>query len=104
MSEDSPPEASFNSREGTSLNFDLGLSSGASMETVLAALPPRQGCDTLTSMFFRWHYNMMRKSELGGFHWHKTNRLAISDFAPYKVPKRGMHSILRKVDGLLLTL
>ncbi|CAG7554681.1 unnamed protein product [Fusarium equiseti] len=59
MSQNSPPEAGFNSREDTSLDFDLGSSNGASMETALVALPPKQICDTLTSMFFRWHYNMM---------------------------------------------
>ncbi|KAJ4005025.1 hypothetical protein NW752_011539 [Fusarium irregulare] len=59
MSENSPPEAGVQSRRETSLDFDLELSDGASMESVLAALPSREVCDTLTSMFFRWHYNMM---------------------------------------------
>ncbi|RBR23932.1 uncharacterized protein FIESC28_03242 [Fusarium coffeatum] len=59
MSENSPPEAGLQSRRETSLDFDLGLSDGVSMESVLAALPSREVCDTLTSMFFRWHYNMM---------------------------------------------
>lgn len=95
MSENSPPEAGLHLRRETSLDFDLGSADGASMESVLEALPSREVCDTLTSMFFRWHYNMMRKSNpsIVDDQWHTTDRPHFSDFAPYKVPKRGMLSI-----------
>ncbi|QPC80086.1 hypothetical protein HYE68_010838 [Fusarium pseudograminearum] len=40
-------------------DLDFGSTKGTSDEIILAALPPRQVCDTLISMFFRWHYTMM---------------------------------------------
>ncbi|WXC50431.1 hypothetical protein QX201_010090 [Fusarium graminearum] len=40
-------------------DLDFGSTKGTSDDSILAALPPRQVCDTLISMFFRWHYTMM---------------------------------------------
>ncbi|XEV07026.1 hypothetical protein FSHL1_012313 [Fusarium sambucinum] len=40
-------------------DLDFGSSKGVSHDSILAALPPRQVCDILISMFFRWHYTMM---------------------------------------------
>ncbi|OBS22543.1 hypothetical protein FPOA_08880 [Fusarium poae] len=40
-------------------DLDFGSSKGVSHDGILATLPPRQVCDTLISMFFRWHYTMM---------------------------------------------
>ncbi|RBA13197.1 hypothetical protein FPRO05_13624 [Fusarium proliferatum] len=43
------------------VDFDMGSPSGLSIEHILSALPPRQVCDTLVSVFFLSHYTMMRK-------------------------------------------
>ncbi|KLO93118.1 uncharacterized protein LW93_6111 [Fusarium fujikuroi] len=40
-------------------DFDMGSPSGLSIEHILSALPPRQVCDTLVSVFFLSHYTMM---------------------------------------------
>ncbi|CVL05349.1 uncharacterized protein FMAN_10791 [Fusarium mangiferae] len=40
-------------------DFDMGSPSGLSIEHILLALPPRQVCDTLVSVFFLSHYTMM---------------------------------------------
>ncbi|KAF0643976.1 hypothetical protein FPSE5266_02429 [Fusarium pseudograminearum] len=40
-------------------DLDFGSTKGTTDDSILAALPPRQVCDTLVSMFFRWHYTMM---------------------------------------------
>lgn len=42
-------------------DFDMGSPDGLSIEHILSALPPRQVCDTLVSVFFLSHYTMMRK-------------------------------------------
>ncbi|KLP15225.1 uncharacterized protein LW94_6255 [Fusarium fujikuroi] len=41
------------------VDFDMGSPSGLSIEHILSALPPRQVCDTLVSVFFLSHYTMM---------------------------------------------
>ncbi|RKK15186.1 hypothetical protein BFJ65_g11727 [Fusarium oxysporum f. sp. cepae] len=40
-------------------DFDMGSPDGLSIEHILSALPPRQVCDTLISVFFLSHYTMM---------------------------------------------
>ncbi|KAF5702754.1 transcriptional regulatory [Fusarium mundagurra] len=40
-------------------DFDMGSPDGLSIERILSALPPRQVCDTLVSVFFLSHYTMM---------------------------------------------
>ncbi|KAG5746891.1 hypothetical protein H9Q70_010416 [Fusarium xylarioides] len=40
-------------------NFDMGSPDGVTIEHILSALPPRQVCDTLVSVFFLSHYTMM---------------------------------------------
>lgn len=42
-------------------NFDMASPDGVTFEHILSALPPRQVCDTLVSLFFLSHYTMMRK-------------------------------------------
>ncbi|KAF4429659.1 transcriptional regulatory [Fusarium acutatum] len=39
--------------------FDMGSPDGVTIEHILSALPPRQVCDTLVSVFFLSHYTMM---------------------------------------------
>ncbi|KAF5574263.1 transcriptional regulatory [Fusarium pseudoanthophilum] len=40
-------------------NFDLGSPDGLTLDHILSAVPPRQVCDTLVSVFFLSHYTMM---------------------------------------------
>jgi hypothetical protein len=42
-------------------NFDMGSPDGLTLEHILSAVPPRQVCDTLVSVFFLSHYTMMRE-------------------------------------------
>ncbi|KAF5597613.1 transcriptional regulatory [Fusarium subglutinans] len=41
------------------INFDMGSPDGVTIEHILSAIPPRQVCDTLVSVFFLSHYTMM---------------------------------------------
>ncbi|KAF5983485.1 transcriptional regulatory [Fusarium coicis] len=40
-------------------DFDMGSPDSLTIERILSALPPRQVCDTLVSVFFLSHYTMM---------------------------------------------
>ncbi|KAG4256748.1 hypothetical protein FPRO03_03758 [Fusarium proliferatum] len=48
-----------NDASANEVDFDMGSPSGLSIEHILSALPPRQVCDTLVSVFFLSHYTMM---------------------------------------------
>ncbi|KLP04264.1 uncharacterized protein Y057_2206 [Fusarium fujikuroi] len=48
-----------NDASSNEVDFDMGSPSGLSVEHILSALPPRQVCDTLVSVFFLSHYTMM---------------------------------------------
>lgn len=52
------------------LDFDLESAAGLSLDYIISALPPRQVCDNLVSLFFRSHYTMMRKFWLDKIHDH----------------------------------
>ncbi|KAF5693133.1 hypothetical protein FDENT_2275 [Fusarium denticulatum] len=67
-------------------DFDMGSPDGLTIERILSALPPRQVCDTLVSVFFLSHYAMMR-----------------NDSASDKVPARGK-LYAKRLTGASLTL
>jgi hypothetical protein len=60
MSSSNSPEDASELHQRMSPDLDFGSSGGVTVESILAALPSRHVCDTLISMFFRWHYTMMR--------------------------------------------
>lgn len=54
-----PPNTDLQANEN--LDFDLESAAGLSLDYIISALPQRQVCDNLVSLFFRSHYTMMRK-------------------------------------------
>ncbi|KAF5593536.1 transcriptional regulatory [Fusarium pseudocircinatum] len=79
--------ATLNNDASTSeADFDMGSPDGLTIERILSALPPRQVCDTLVSVFFLSHYTMMR-----------------NDSASDKVPARGK-LYAKRLTGASLTL
>ncbi|KAF4495961.1 transcriptional regulatory [Fusarium agapanthi] len=51
------------------VNLDMASPDGMTIEHILSALPPRQVCDTLVSVFFLSHYTMMRKPVSRSMHF-----------------------------------
>ncbi|KAG5659160.1 hypothetical protein KAF25_000362 [Fusarium avenaceum] len=52
-----PPNTDLQANEN--LDFDLESAAGLNLDYIISALPPRQVCDNLVSLFFRSHYTMM---------------------------------------------
>ncbi|KAF5643139.1 transcriptional regulatory [Fusarium sp. NRRL 52700] len=52
----------INDASTSEADFDMGSPDGLTIEHILSALPPRQVCDTLVSLFFLSHYTMMQAS------------------------------------------